>query len=69
MVVPIRADRSFEAGSPQSLFQTRAWRFTAAQIYAVTRDGQRFLVNATSEKSSPAVPLTVVLNWTSGAVP
>ena len=33
------------------------------QVYAVTKDGQRFLVTATPQKSSGAAPLTVVLNW------
>jgi hypothetical protein len=33
-------------------------------VYAVTKDGQRFLVNVTPQKSSSAAPLTVVLNWT-----
>ena len=32
--------------------------------YAVTKDGQRFLVNTTSQKTSGVEPLTVVLNWT-----
>lgn len=34
------------------------------QVYAVTKDGQGFLVTATPQKSSGAAPLTVVLNWT-----
>jgi hypothetical protein len=33
------------------------------QVYAVTKDGQRFLFNTTPPKSSGATPLTVVLNW------
>ena len=65
MAVPIRGGRSFEAGLPQAVFSTNLWQATFNQVYAVTRDGQRFLVNATSQKSSSAVPLTVVLNWTS----
>ena len=56
--------RWFDAGRPQSLFLSNAWRLTANQVYAVTRDGQRFLVNATPQPSSGAAPLTVVLNWT-----
>ena len=63
MSVPVGAGRSFDAGPPQALFQQR-WRLTANQVYAVTKDGQRFLVNATPQKSSGAAPLTVVLNWT-----
>jgi len=62
--VPVGAGRSFNAGRPQPLFPSKAWRLTANQVYAVTRDGQRFLVNATPQQSSGAAPLTVVLNWT-----
>ena len=67
--VPIRAGRSFDAGLPQAVFSTNVWEATFNQVYAVTKDGQRFLVNATSQKSSSALPLTVVLNWTSIEAP
>ena len=63
MAVPIRAGGSFEVGSPQAVFQTHAWRFTTNQVYAATKDGRRFLVNATPQPSDNAPPLTVVLNW------
>jgi hypothetical protein len=62
MAVPIAATGQFEAGVPKALFLTGARRFTPGQIYAVTKDGQRFLVNARPQLSS--APLTVVLNWT-----
>jgi eukaryotic-like serine/threonine-protein kinase len=58
------AGRSFEAGMPRALFHVNAWRGTNNQVYAVTKDGQRFLVNTTSQRSSSMAPLTVVLNWT-----
>jgi dipeptidyl aminopeptidase/acylaminoacyl peptidase len=64
MSVSIGAGRSFDAGAPQALFSSHAWRFTANQVYAVTRDGQRFLVNASKQQPSGTAPLTVVLNWT-----
>jgi eukaryotic-like serine/threonine-protein kinase len=64
MAVPVGVGRSFDAGQPQPLFSSNAWRLTSNQIYAVTKDGQRFLVNTTPPKSSVAAPLTVVLNWT-----
>ena len=63
MAVAIRAGGSIDAGSPQTLFQTHAWRVTLNQAYAATKDGQRFLVNATPQPSNNAPPLTVVLNW------
>ena len=69
MAVPIRAGQSVEAGLPQAVVTPNLFQGTFNQVYAVTKDGQRFLVHATSEKSRGAVPLTVVLNWTSDARP
>ena len=63
MSVPIGAGQSFEVGRPRALFQANAWSLTYNQVYAVTKDGQRFLVNVTPQKSSDPAPLTVVLNW------
>lgn len=53
---------SVEAGKPQMLFQTRPIPKTW-NLYDVTPDGQRFLVNIPLEWTS-AVPITVVTNWT-----
>jgi Tol biopolymer transport system component len=64
MAVPIAAARSFDAGAPQVLFPTNASTLTPNQAYAVTRDGQRFLVNARPSQSSSVSSLTVVVNWT-----
>ena len=64
MTVAVGAGHSFDAGRPRALFSPNVWRLTANQVYAVTKDGQRFLVNTTSQESSSVVPLTVVLNWT-----
>ena len=63
MSVPIGHGRSFDAGLPQALFRANVWTLARNQVYAVTKDGQRFLVTATPQKSSGAAPLTVVLNW------
>ena len=63
MAVPIGAAPSFDAGLPHALFPANALP-GPNQAYAVTKDGQRFLVNARSRQSSSAAPLTVVLNWT-----
>ena len=49
-----------EIGLPQPLFQTRSGNLLGAR-YAVTPDGQRFLVNTLPEGSS--APLTLVVNW------
>jgi Tol biopolymer transport system component len=64
MSVLVGAGPSFDAGLPQPLFQANVWTLARNQVYAVTKDGQRFLVTATPQKSSGAAPLTVVLNWT-----
>jgi hypothetical protein len=58
--VPIDATETF-AGVPKTLFP--AGVIGANQAYAVTRDGQRFLVNR--PQNATATPLTVVVNWTS----
>jgi serine/threonine protein kinase len=52
--------------SPKPLFEIRAVvGAPGADLYAPTRDGQRFVVITPIEESS-ASPLTVVLNWTAG---
>ena len=62
--VPVKAGDSFEAGSPQTLFQAGVISFN--QMYAVTKDGQRFLVNARPQNAAlVTTPLTVIVNWTS----
>jgi len=64
MAVPVGAGRSFDAGRPQALFSSNASRLRVSQVYAATKDGQRFLVAAMPPKSTGAAPLTVVLNRT-----
>lgn len=62
MAVPVEATGQFNARRPQALFPTGA-RSGLTQKFAVTKDGRRFLVSATSQQSR-AAPLTVVTNWT-----
>jgi Tol biopolymer transport system component len=62
MAVPIDTTRQFEAGVPQALFFSGALRINTQQVYAATKDGKRFLVNARPQQTSVA-PLTVVVNW------
>jgi hypothetical protein len=67
MAVPVNAGATFEAGVPKPLFQTI---FVGAptggfQHYAVSADGQRFLMNVPTGEGS-ASPITVILNWTAG---
>ena len=63
--VPIDATDTFVAGLPKTLFPTGV--VSANQMYAVTKDGQRFLVNARPAECRQAAitPLTVIVNWTS----
>ncbi len=66
MAAPVRSSESFEAGAAVLLFEFRPGPvgFSCAP-YAVTADGQRFLINAVVE-TEPNAPLTVVVNWTAG---
>ena len=64
MAAPVRSGGSFETSAPVSLFEFRAGTVqTRYAPYAVTRDGQRFLINEIVD-TEPNAPLTVVVNWT-----
>jgi serine/threonine protein kinase/Tol biopolymer transport system component len=62
MAVPIDSTGHFRAGTPQALFPTNVTRLNAGQVYAVSKDGKRFLVNSRPQQSTDA-PLIVVVNW------
>ena len=62
MAVPIQAGDAMEPGIPQSLFQTGIATATVLRQFAVTEDGQRFLLLAPLPAES-ATAITVVLNW------
>ena len=65
MAAGVDTTHGFENAAPQPLFQPNTARFnTGFGNYAVSRDGQRFLVNSRRTQSTPA-PLTVVVNWLS----
>ncbi len=67
MAAPVRSGESFEIGSAVSLFEFRSGTPKVLYApYAVTADGQRFLINAIVE-TEPNAPLTVVVNWAAGA--
>jgi hypothetical protein len=60
MAVPIKVLHHAEVGVPKSLFLIAV--SAGRHSYAVTNDGQRFLVS-TSAGGEKMVPMTVVLNW------
>lgn len=53
-----------ELGTPHALFATGLGGslIDPRNQYAVTRDGQRFLVNLSAEDEN-AAPITVLMNW------
>ena len=64
MAVAIPGGKGLDAGAPRALFNTRV-PLTGNPYrtnYAVTADGQRFLVNTRVEDAFS--PINVVLNWT-----
>ena len=62
MAVEVKANPSgLEFSAPKPLFDTHS-----QNRYAVTADGQRFLINKPVEESASA-PITVILNWTAEA--
>jgi Tol biopolymer transport system component len=63
MSAQVRRGESFETSSPVPLFEFRAGVVpTRYAPYAVSRDGQRFLINEVVDLE-PNAPLTVVVNW------
>ena len=64
MSVTLGDEPALDGGLPRVLFHANVWTHTYNQVYAVTKDGQRFLVTATPQPSRGAARLTVVLNWT-----
>ena len=62
MVVPIGDGGTPDPGAPKALFQTM-FREGAYGSYAVSRDGQRFLMKV-PPASGDLTPITVIVNWT-----
>lgn len=66
MSVDCKTEPTFEASLPKALFRARMPPLIEARNhYVVTSDGQRFLVNTISEKSTSST-IVVVLNWNEG---
>jgi serine/threonine protein kinase/dipeptidyl aminopeptidase/acylaminoacyl peptidase len=65
MAVDITLGTEVHSGTPHVLFDTRMTVFADwSRQYAVTPDGQRFLILKSVGEEAPK-PITVVLNWTS----
>ena len=62
MAVDVTLGQGLQAGVPRALFPTQLLKGTDRHTYAVTRDGQRFLVRVPDQRQV-AVPITLVLNW------
>ena len=62
MAVEVKSGPPFETTAPKSLFETRILGRDFLSHYAVSADGQRFLVNTILEATSPE-PIHVVVNW------
>jgi eukaryotic-like serine/threonine-protein kinase len=64
MAAAIDTTGQFQNSTPTPLFTiaTPGNRRIGGRQYAVTKDGQRFLVNVL-EQQPTAIPLTVLVNW------
>ena len=63
MSVPVTLQPEFSAGKPRLLFEG-PYALVGNQSYAVSPDGQRFLVLEPVEKElAPVTHFNVVLNW------
>jgi serine/threonine protein kinase len=68
MSVEVKTSPQFEASAPKFLFQAPfalTHQMDAGNHYAVSTDGQRFLLNLPMQENASS-PITVVLNWTAG---
>jgi eukaryotic-like serine/threonine-protein kinase len=61
MSVEVKTGSSFKSSVPRELFQTPL-QLAGGYNYAVSPDGERFLMNSSLETSEGS-PMTIVLNW------
>ena len=62
MAASITIGSALDAGIPRVLFPSGITMSGNRRQYAVTQDGQRFLLFVSQQRSTPT-PLTVVVNW------
>ena len=67
MAVSIKWTSTPETGAPQELFSVqRALGTDNGNRYAVSGDGQRFLMNNPQEDVTPEQQIVTLINWTAG---
>jgi Tol biopolymer transport system component len=63
MAVDVKTEPGFEAGRPKALFEAST-EGLGEQVYDVSADGQRFIVNTSSQSGrGSTTPVTLVTNW------
>ena len=68
MAVPVQFTPELQFGLPRILFEYKKWMSGLpsptpyGNDYAVSPDGERFLLNAVDE-AAPQSPITVIVNW------
>jgi len=64
VVVPVQIGNQFAAGKPEVLFENGSLIGSGADTrFAVTNDGQRFLMVQANESGPDPTRVHVVLNW------
>ena len=63
MSVKVRAGDLFETEAPQPLFEAPVSQVWGVP-YAVSSDGNRFLINTVAAKQPPNPPIHILVNWT-----
>lgn len=65
MAVEVKTVPEFEASRPKPLFEANSFAPVATVVYryAVSADGQRFLINSPVDEANIS-PITVIVNWT-----
>jgi eukaryotic-like serine/threonine-protein kinase len=67
MAIDVKIGSSIAFGAPHELFQTPLIGNTCCvDLYAATRDGQRFLFPTPYRDTAAPRPITVVVNWAAG---
>ena len=67
MSVDLQPGAMLQVGRPKALFQTRGPTFSNIGFtYAVSNDGQRFLVNTRANEMDTSPPIHVLVNWIEG---